>query len=242
VRYSEAVAGEIVARVTAGDSLQKVCRGPGMPHSTSVYDWARREPRFGRALAVAHRTANRRALKAQRKAAAAKWDRGRDPRGRWSTFTPELGEEICWRMIEGQTLKEIGADPQMPCAATILRWVRDEPGFEDRYVQARQMMADVMFDEARDLAMAATPTTVWAQKLKVDTVFRMITRMRPKKYCERVLAAEAIDEMRAESDPGEQPLTVIVKRFSDVTPEEEEAARLTEEGYFDRGQARLRRG
>jgi hypothetical protein len=116
VRYSDEVAGRIVARVTAGESVPKICRDRDMPHPTTVYDWARADLGFGRALAVAHQTANRARLKAQRRAAAQKWARGRDPRGRWSTYTPELGDEICWRMIEGHTLKRIGADPEMPCA------------------------------------------------------------------------------------------------------------------------------
>lgn len=68
----------------------------------------------------------------------------------------------------------------------------------------------------------------------------MTTRMAPKKYCERLVVDAGIAERRAQDDPERQGLTVIVKRFSDVTPEEEEAARLTEEGYFDRP-ARLRR-
>jgi hypothetical protein len=234
VRYSEELAGRIVARVTAGGSVPKVCREAGMPHPDTVYEWARKEPRFGRALAVAHQTARRAAIRAQRKAAAAKWARGRDPRGRWSTYTPELAGEICWRIVEGRTLNAIGADPEMPCAGTILRWVKEVPGFEDAYVQAKAMQADVIFEECRDEALAATPGTVWVARLRVETNFRMAARMKPRKYCERVVAEEAITQMRAEDDPERQGLTVIVKRFGDVTPEEEEAARLTDEGYFGR--------
>ena len=232
VHYSEALAGRIVAGVAAGESVRTVCRGREMPHPSTVYAWARAEPRFGRALSAAHVTARRATIRAQRKAAAEKWARGRDPRGRWSTFTPELGDEICWRLIEGQSLKTIGADPEMPCAGTILRWVKTMPAFEDAYAQAGQMAAEVMFHEARDVAMAATASNVWAQKLKVDTIFRMIARMRPRKYCERVVAEEAIGEMRAEADPDRGGLTVIIKRPEDITPEEREAARLTAQGLL----------
>ncbi len=232
VRYSEDVAGRIVARVSAGESVPQVCRDRAMPHSTTVYDWARAEPRFGRALSVAHQQARWTKRTGERAAARAKWAAGRDPRGRWSTYTPELGDEICWRMIEGQTLKAIGADPLMPCAATILNWVRTIPAFEDAYVQAREMMADLMFDEAREEALAATPASVWVARTRIDTIFRMLARMRPRKYCERVVAEEAIAERRAEDDPERGGLTVIVKRFSDVTEEEKEAARLTEAGVI----------
>jgi hypothetical protein len=240
VRYSEDLAGRIVARVTAGESVPKVCREPGMPHADTVYEWARKEPRFGRALAVAHQTARRAAVRAQRKAAAAKWARGRDPRGRWSTYTPELASEICWRIIEGRTLNAIGADPEMPCAGTILRWVKEVPGFEDAYVQAKAMQADVIFEECRDEAQAATPGTVWVARLRVETNFRMASKMAPRKYCERVVAEAAIDAVRAEGDHERGALTVILKRANEITDEELENARLTDEGYFDRPRGRRR--
>ena len=234
MRYSDELAGRIVARVSAGESVPKVCRDAGMPHADTVYEWARTEPRFGRALAAAHQTARRAAVRAQRKAAALKWSRGRDRRGRSSLYTPELGEEVCRRLVGGETLRTIGADPEMPCAETVYNWVKDVPGFEDRYAQAKSMQADVMFDRAHDEAMAATPGDVWAQKLKVDTLLRMVSRMKPRKYCERVVAEEAIAEARAEDDPDRDGLTVIIKRANEITDEELEAARLTDEGYFDR--------
>jgi hypothetical protein len=238
VRYSEDVAGRIVARVAGGESVPRICRDRGMPHATSVYDWARREPRFGRALSVAHQAARAAQLKAQRRAAAERWARGRDPRGRWSTYTPELGAEICWRLIEGQTLKVIGDDPEMPCAATILRWVREIPDFEDAYVQARDMLADVMFDEIRDEAKSATPATVWVARTRIDAALKMLRLMRPRKYCERVLAEAAIAERRGEEDPDRQGLVVILKRPEDITEEEHRNAALTEQGYFDRPRRR----
>jgi hypothetical protein len=240
VRYSEALAGRIVAQVTAGESVPKVCGARGMPHPSTVYAWAREEPRFSRALAVAHQTARRANVKAQRAAAAAKWAKGRDGRGRWSLYTPELGEEVCRRVIEGQTLNAIGADPEMPCKGTILNWAQTLPEFEDRYAQAMAMRADVMFEEARDEALAATPGTVWVARLRIDTIFRMVSRMQPRKYCERVVAEEAICELRAEEDPERGGLTVILKRPDQITPQELENARLTEEGHFDRRRRRVR--
>jgi hypothetical protein len=96
------------------------------------------------------------------------------------------------------------------------------------------MMADVLFDEAREVALAATPEDVWVGRLKFDVIRWMTATLRPRKFCPKVVAEAAIAERRAEDDPQRGGLTVIVKRFSDVTPEEEEAARLTEEGYFDR--------
>lgn len=37
--YSHALAAEICTRLAAGESLRRVCRRPGMPDPSTVYDW-----------------------------------------------------------------------------------------------------------------------------------------------------------------------------------------------------------
>ena len=197
VRWSEAVGETICARVAAGESLASVCHEAGMPHSTTVYDWTRERPVFGAALAAAQTEARVAERLADRARAAARFAAGRDNRGRWSTFTPEIGEEICRRMADGVSLKAIGADPAMPCAATILRWCREFPEFGDAYALARSQMADWLFDEAREVSLEATPSTVWVGRLRFDTIRWMTARMAPKKYCERVVAGAELAEIAA---------------------------------------------
>lgn len=229
VRYTEALGAAICRRVENGESLARICRGPEMPHDTTVYEWARKCPEFGLALSHAMRTARIAQRMVDRAKAAARLAAGRDRRGRWSTFTPELGQEICERIANGESLKAIGQDPTMPCSATILNWARAFPEFGDDYAQARSMMADVLFDEAREVALAATPASVWADRLRFDTIRWMVAKMAPRKYCERIVVDAGIAARRAdEEDFLRQPTTVIVKRFSDITPEEEAAADATE--------------
>jgi len=239
VRFSDEIGAAICARVEAGESLSRVCRGPEMPHATTVYDWAREYPAFGHSLGQAMRTARIGRRMVDRAKAAARLAAGRDRRGRWSTFTPELGREICERIANGESLKAVGQDPTMPCAATILRWAAVYPEFGDEYAHARQLMADLLFDEAREVALEATPATVWADRLRFDTIRWMTARMAPKKYCERIVVEAGIAARRAEEDDWErQPMTVIVKRFSDVTPEEEAEADATEARYERLGRGR----
>jgi hypothetical protein len=187
-----------------------------MPNSTSVYDWARERPAFGLALGQAMRTARIAQRMVDRAKAAARLAAGRDRRGRWSTFTPELGREICERIANGESLKAIGQDPTMPCSATILRWAAEFPEFGDDYARARQLMADLLFDEAREVALGATPASVWADRLRFDTIRWMTARMAPRKYCEAIasgveaarLAAEA-----AKARAARPPLEIQVVRF-----------------------------
>jgi hypothetical protein len=239
VRFSDEIGAAICARVEAGESLSRVCRGPEMPNATTVYDWARERPAFGLALSQAMRTARVAQRMVDRAKAAARLAAGRDRRGRWSTFTPELGREICERIANGESLKAVGQDPAMPCAATILRWAAEFPDFGNDYAHARQLMADVLFDEAREVALGTTPATVWADRLRFDTIRWMTARMAPKKYCERVVVEAEVAARRADEDDdpfgARAPMTVIVKRFGDVTPEEEAAAAETEAWFAARG-------
>jgi hypothetical protein len=39
--------------------------------------------------------------------------------GRPSIFTPELSEEICRRLADGESLRNICARPEMPAARTV---------------------------------------------------------------------------------------------------------------------------
>jgi len=212
VRYSEALGRTICARVALGESLAAVCRDADMPHSVSVYDWTRRHAEFGAAFRAAQGEARLAQRLADRAAAARRWGADgaadgrfgvlRDGRGRWSTFTPELGEEICWRLANGESLKSIGMDPQMPSSATVLYWVRRYPDFGEAYAQARQMMGESLGDMALEVAMSTNPAEVSADRLRVDTIRWMAARQAPKKYCERVVAEAEVAAMRAEAATG----------------------------------------
>jgi transposase-like protein len=216
VRFSEAIGASICARVEAGESLSRVCRGPEMPHATTVYDWAREYPEFGLSLGQAMRTARIAQRMVDRAKAAARLAAGRDRRGRWSTFTPELGREICERIANGESLKAVGQDPTMPCSGTILRWAAEFPDFGNDYAYARRLMADLLFDEAREVALGATPGTVWADRLRFDTIRWMTARMAPKKYCERVVVEAEVASRCAADDPQGDGLTVVIRRFTDA--------------------------
>ena len=213
VTWSQAVGTVICARVAAGESIAAVCREAGMPNRVTVRQWALAMPDFQAELAQAMRTARTRERLADRRAARARALVGRDNRGVWSTYTREKGEEICRRIAGGETLASIGRDPAMPCAATVLNWVAQHPEFEDAYVRARQMLADVLFDEAREVALGSTHETVWSDRLAFDVIRWQTARLAPRKYCERIVVAHELEGMKP---PAEEPLTVVIRRFTDA--------------------------
>lgn len=225
--YAPAVGRAICVRVAEGESLSAICREPEMPCRNTVRSWSHKHPAFGGALLAAmkaQRTAER--LRDRSKWAAHEADLL--PRTRRSTYRDAIGEAICWRLAHGESLTSIGRDPSMPSYATMLRWAQRHEDFQAMYVEARKMQADYLFDEARDIALAAQPGNVWVARLRFDITRWMTARMAPHKYCERLVVDAGIAERKAEEDGSNQGLTVIVKRFSDITPEEKAAAEWTE--------------
>jgi hypothetical protein len=79
--------------------------------------------------------------------------RKRRPVGRPSLFTTELGDEICNRIADGESLRAICEDAEMPHKATVFRWLSTEQhkDFRNQYIRARDVQADVIFDEMLDI-------------------------------------------------------------------------------------------
>jgi hypothetical protein len=207
----------VCARVAAGESLRKIGAEAGWPTPQTVWHWANAHPEFAEALSQAQKAARIASRLADRSKAAAHPGRRRPGSrpGPPTLYTPALTEEICRRLAEGESLPAIARDPDMPRLRTIYDWVRRHPEFEDMYVTARAMQADTLADEALEVTRGTTAATVWADRLRFDGIRWLTARLAPRKYCEKIMVAEAI---RAEAEP--QGMTVIVKRYSDITPEE----------------------
>lgn len=130
---------------------------------------------------------------------------GQRPVGRPSMFSPVLGQEICRRLASGQSLREIGRDPDMPQPITVRCWLTDgkHAEFAAQYAQARADQADHYFDEIFEIADDGTNDWVERErkngtteivldrehversKLRVDARKWALARMSPKKYGDR---------------------------------------------------------
>lgn len=53
VRYSEALADEIIERMSRGEALRQICRSPGMPDPSAVVLWADKDAVFAQRYARA---------------------------------------------------------------------------------------------------------------------------------------------------------------------------------------------
>lgn len=135
-QYSESLAHRLCRALSAGYSLTEICAHPSIPIGPHcVQAWARKRPDFARLYQAA--TAPR------------PTGRGlRIGRGRRGGFTPDLGDEIVARLLQGRSLDAIAHDPDMPCVRLINRWRRRHMDFHLAVQTARRLQLDVLFDKA----------------------------------------------------------------------------------------------
>ena len=106
--------------------------------------------------------------------------------GRPSTFTQEVADEICFMIIDGDSLRTICSIDGMPPLRTLMGWVENNKEFQQQYTCARQMQADIKFDDLKDLAKEANPENIQCIKLQIDTAKWELSKTLPKKYGDKI--------------------------------------------------------
>lgn len=123
--------------------------------------------------------------------------------GRPTDYSPELSEEICRRLIDGESLRGICAAEDMPVKTTVLRWLIQYEEFKAQYTQARELQSesdldevvaiaddsscDFGFKETKDASgESAKPVFlndhVQRAKLRIETRLKRAEKMHPRKY------------------------------------------------------------
>lgn len=88
-------------------------------------------------------------------------------RGRPSEFTAEVAQQICSRLAEGRTLRDVCRDDDMPSESTVRTWANDNrEGFYAQYARAREIGYHAMADEA--LEIADDGTNDWVERRRQD--------------------------------------------------------------------------
>jgi len=143
--------------------------------------------------------------------------------GRPSSYTPEAATEICSRIAEGETVRQIAADDHMPAQGTIFRWLNEHEAFQEQYARARERQLDRWEDEIVEIADDSTNDWMTREsasgridevanhdhiarsRLRVDARKWIMSKRLPRKYGER-LGVEGADG---------GPVQVVVRRFSE---------------------------
>jgi hypothetical protein len=119
-------------------------------------------------------------------------------------YSKHIADEICDRMIEGESLLKICKDDHMPSRVSVYRWVDDHPDFRRRYNYAREgqahfyadLIRDIAFDDAGDVFIDGDKIVndharVQRARLKVDTLKWVAARLLPRVYSDKAEATPA---------------------------------------------------
>lgn len=125
--------------------------------------------------------------------------------GRPTDYTLEKADLICDRITQGESLRSICIDEDMPHAGTVCRWLAKNQEFREQYALAREAQAELMADEL--LEIADDGTNDWMEKknaegevigyrengeamrrsqLRISTRQWVAERLLPKKYGTKV--------------------------------------------------------
>lgn len=143
------------------------------------------------------------------------------PSGRPSIFTEELANKICFRLAQGESLRAICREEEMPDASTIHAWVLEKPLFSQQYDKARLDQAAHLFEEILEIADDGTNDYVEKEiqngrvvvqgngelvqrsRLRVDTRKWYLSKVAPKVYGDKLDLTSLGDK-----------ITVVVQNYS----------------------------
>jgi hypothetical protein len=117
--------------------------------------------------------------------------------GRPSDYTKELGDSICEKITQGLSLRSICEEEEMPSGVTIFSWLRKFPEFlkqyelatEERTETQQEIILDIgdkAIEHAEEADPKAASAIVQAYKLKADNLKWSMSKMKPKKYGDKI--------------------------------------------------------
>jgi len=115
--------------------------------------------------------------------------------GRPTLYTQELGDEICERIADGQSLRTIGKQEHMPNYTIISSWVAkgsrgDEryKGFYEQYARAKEDQAESGYEDiiAIEKQLLAGEISPHVARVWFDSVKWRLGKLKAKKYGDKL--------------------------------------------------------
>lgn len=123
--------------------------------------------------------------------------------GRPTDYSQELVDSICGELCLGRSLRSVCDDEGMPTVKTVFNWLRVHEEFLQQYAKAKEESSDAMAEDL--LHIADTPVMgeiktikpdgsveikqdemLGHRRLQVDTRKWLMSKMKPKKYGEKI--------------------------------------------------------
>jgi hypothetical protein len=117
-----------------------------------------------------------------------------------STYTDEVGRQICELIAQGKASREICTLVGI-ANSTLFKWLADNPSFSEQYARAREAQADLYFEEIIDIAdeleidakykgeevtLDVSSSAVARNRLRVDARKWIASKLAPKKYGDKL--------------------------------------------------------
>ena len=108
--------------------------------------------------------------------------------GRPTDYNETLAAAICERLVEGESLRAVCRDPDMPAISSVMLWLTKHASFTEQYAKATEERAHGMFEDMLDIADDAEEeaSSVAKARLRVDTRKWALSKMMPKKYGDKI--------------------------------------------------------
>lgn len=120
--------------------------------------------------------------------AASRRSTRRRPLGAPTKYDDEVVRELCRRLADGETVRQISAsDPRMPKRSVINKWLHDgkHEAFVALYAEARLAQADTFAEDLINIADASqelTATGIMAARLRFDARRWAASRINPRRW------------------------------------------------------------
>lgn len=127
------------------------------------------------------------------------------PSGRPTSYTAEIAAEVCARLADGETLRQICRSEHIPAATTVRQWVLDDrEGFSVQYARARDLCLEAWADEITEISddgsndwieretEAGRMTTsyngdhVQRSRLRTDSRKWLLSKLKPERYGDKL--------------------------------------------------------
>jgi len=132
-------------------------------------------------------------------------DEQKNKGGRPSDYTPEIADAICARLANGDSLRTICRDDDMPSVVTVFAWIRKHEEFLKQYTRAKEESSDALVEEMMDISddgkndwmeirdkddeivgWRVNGEAVQRSKLRIDTRKWVASKLKPKKYGDKM--------------------------------------------------------
>jgi hypothetical protein len=122
---------------------------------------------------------------------------------RTTEYSTALAVKICSRVADGDSVRKICQDDDMPSKSTVFNWLAAHPEFVTMYEVARDIQADACFDEVLEIAddgrndwmerndpknpgWAVNGEHIQRSRVRIDTRKWKLARMNAKKYGDKL--------------------------------------------------------